>query len=168
MEKSNDPIKRKLYQALNVAISPAEFEAWLQVNANILKTALNPNLYSDLFSLDYHQSECLSQLKSKILPYLDINECNEWKAKELLKAIINNEIDFIFGLRQFRSLFIETGFTFIPEKLVLYYESELDDMPIPDEYKLWDSDALQKKLSRLDSYKAAFIEDANIFLDGLK
>ena len=48
--------------------------------------------------------------------------------------------------------------------LAVYYESELDDVPIPSEYKLWNDQGLQEKLKKVDLYKGDFIKDAKDFL----
>jgi hypothetical protein len=168
MDKLSDQTKQKLFQALIGDISIADFEQWLYANDNKLETELNSHFYLDLISLSYNQKGSFSQLKDKIFQYIDINEFNIWRTKKLLNAIIENKIEFVTATRELRDLYFETDAKLIPATLGVYYESELDDVPIPSEYKLWNDQGLKEKLKKVDLYKDDFIKDAKDFLATLE
>ncbi|MEO8146985.1 MAG: hypothetical protein ABI723_05070 [Bacteroidia bacterium] len=156
--------KQIFFQLLNLDLSVKDFEQWVYKYSDILETDLQAELHFDLISFDYNQRGSFSKIKEKIKPYIDNDEFNIWRAKKLLTDIIEQKIDLVEATRKLRELYFDTGESFIPVKLGIGYESELDDLPIPSEYHQWDSRMLKEKLKKVDLYKDKLIRDAKQFL----
>jgi hypothetical protein len=164
MDKLTDQTKETFFRLINDDFSVNDFGQWVHKHSGNLEKELPAKLYYDLISFDYNQKDLLAQLKGKIKKWLDRNEFNLWRTKKLLTEIIEQKIDLVLATRKLHTLYYDTGETFIPITLAIGYCSELDDLPIPSEYKLWDSVALKEKLKKVDLYRDDIIRDAKEFL----
>ena len=59
----------------------------------------------------------------------------------------------VLATPRLRQLYFETEENFIPITLGLVYESMLDDVPTPIQYKQWNSESLKEKLKKVDWYR---------------
>jgi hypothetical protein len=123
-----------------------------------------PTLYQDLTLLDFTDKDAKQGIKDKLSPYLDTKEFNVWRTKRLLNKIIEEKIDIVLGTRKLRELYFDTGENFIPPTLGIGFDSELDDVPTPDEYHMWDDNALTERLKKADRYKDRIKLSAEAFL----
>lgn len=164
MDKLNDTTKYIFFRLLDGDLTVKDFEQWVYKSSDTLETELQSDFHLDLISFDYNQKDAFRQLQEKIKIHIDTNEFNIWRTKRLLTDIIENKIDLVLATRKLRDLYFETGETFIPTTLGIGYESVLDDVPIPAEYQLWESDALKLALQKVDAYKGDIIRDAKLFL----
>ena len=98
------------------------------------------------------------------MPYIDAIELNIWRTKRLLQRIIEDKIDIVLACRKLYEFYYSTGEKFIPPTLGIAYDSELDDVPTPGEYSLWNEDALKEKLKKADQYKPEIKKAAEDFL----
>jgi hypothetical protein len=155
------------YRLLDKDLLLKDFEQFIYNNDQI-KSELQADLYLDLISIDYNLKGSYWELCNKIEPYIDKNEFYLWQTKRLLSDIIDNKIDLVFATRKLRDLYFATGENFIPIKLGVGYDSELDELPTPDEYDQWNEQELKEKLKKVDWYRDDIIHDAKIFLDELK
>jgi len=155
-----------LFEFLDNEVTLANFERWIYKNKE-LQTA-QPTLYQDLLLFDYGDRDATHGIKNKLEPYLDKKEFNVWRTKRLLSKIIEDKIDIVLGTRKLRELYFDTGQNFIPPTLAIGFESELDDLPTPDEYNLWSEKELKEKLAKADKYKERIKRDAKEFLTKLK
>jgi len=159
-------IKEVLFEFLNNEVTLADFEQWIYEDKE-LETLL-PTLYYDLIEFDFRDRDAKQGIKSKLRPYADENEFKIWRTMRLLSKIIDDKIDIVLATRKLRELYFDTGENFIPPTLGIGYESELDDLPIPDEYHMWSEKELKEKLKKADSYKEHIKRDAKVFLTTLK
>jgi hypothetical protein len=167
MDKLTDITKQTFFRLLDGDLPIKDFEQWVYKSGDFLETELQQDIYLDLISFNYNQKDNLLLLSDKIKTLVDIDEFNIWRTKRLLKDIIENNIDLVLATRKLRQLYFDTGESFIPITLGIGYESVLDDVPTPAEYKQWESEALKQVLKKVDGYKTDIIQDAKLFLDTL-
>lgn len=154
--------KEFLFEFLDNEVPTDCFEQWIYKD-NELET-LHPTLYQDLILFDFKDKEAGQRIKNQLRPYIDHKEFNIWRTKQLLEKIIGDKIDLVLGTRKLRILYFETGENFIPTTLGIGYESELDDLPTPDEYHTWNKNELKEQLKKAENYRADIIRDAQAFL----
>jgi hypothetical protein len=159
--------KQTFFRLLNGELPIKDFEQWVYNSSNNLETELQPDFYLDLISFNYNQKDNFQQLSDKIGTQIDTNEFNIWRIRKLLIDIIGNKIDLVLATRKLRELYFHTGENFIPITLGIGYQSLLDDVPIPSEYKQWESEALKQVLKKVEGYKDDIVRDAKLFLDTL-
>lgn len=167
MDKLTDTTKQTFFQLLNGDLPIKDFEQWVYKSSDNLEAELQRDFYLDLISFNYNQKDNFRQLGDKIEMQIDTNEFNIWRTKKLLTDIIENKIDIVLATRKLRELYFDTGENFIPITLGVGYESVLDDVPTPSEYKQWESEALKQVLKKVEAYKDDIIRDAKQFLGTL-
>jgi hypothetical protein len=155
-----------LFEFLDDGVTPTDFEKWI-CNNKEFETA-QPTLYQDLILFDFRDSDVEHRIKNKLEPYIDRKEFNVWRTKRLLTKIIEDNIDIVLGARKLRELCFDTGKNFIPPTLGLRFESELDGLPTPDQYHMWNENALKEKLKEVDRYKEIIKRGAKEFLTTLR
>jgi hypothetical protein len=158
--------KEFLFEFLDNEVALVDFEQWIYKDKE-LETS-QPTLYQDLISFDFGDRDAKRGIKNKLEPYIDSKEFNVWRTRRLLNKIIEDKIDIVLGTRKLRELYFDTGENFIPPTLGIGFESELDDLPTPDEYHLWNEKELKEKLKKVDTYKEHIKRDAKDFLTTLK
>jgi hypothetical protein len=84
------------------------------------------------------------------------------KVISICSLIINDEVDIVSGCRELAML-RHQGHEFIPI-IFVGYDSELDYIPLPSEYHLWNKEALKNKLQEMDNYKEAVLNSAKDLL----
>jgi hypothetical protein len=158
--------KEFLFEFLNNEVALADFQQWIYRDKEL--EASQPTLHQDLLLLDFEEKHAKQGIKNKLRPYIDEKEFNVWRTKRLLDKIINDKIDLVLGTRKLRELYFDTGENFLPPRLGIGYENELDDLPTPDEYHMWNEGELKEKLKKADSYRENIKRDAEVFLTTLK
>ena len=164
----NQTTKQTFFHLLDRRLEVKDFERWVYNSSNRLEGELQADFYINLISFNYNQKDTLQKLRDIINPFIDIQEFNTWRTKELLNDIINDKIDLVVASRKLRDLYFETGEDFIPITLGIGYESELDDVPVPSEYSLWNKKDLDEKLKKVEWYKDRILQDSREFLNILK
>ncbi|MDH4472767.1 MAG: hypothetical protein QE487_09165 [Fluviicola sp.] len=167
MNKLTDTTKQTFYRFLNGDLPIKDFEQWVYTSSDNLEAELQPDFHLDLISFNYNQKDNFRQIGNKIKTHIDAKEFTIWRTKRLLNDIIENKIDLVLATRKLRELYLETGENFMPITLGVGYESVLDDVPTPAEYKQWESEALKHVLKKVDWYKDDIIRDTKQFLDTL-
>lgn len=154
--------KEFLFEFLDNEATTDDFEQWI-LHDKELET-FQPTVYQDLIQFDFGDRDARQGIKNKLEPYIDRTEFNVWRTKRLLSKIIEDKIDIVLGTRKLRELYFDTSESFIPVTLGIGYESELDDLPTPDEYHMWNEKDLKEKLTKADKYRANIKRDAKAFL----
>jgi hypothetical protein len=160
-----EDIKQTFFKLLNKDLTIPDFEKWIYKSNPTLEAVLPAEFNLDLISFNFKQKDSFHNLVKLIMPQIDENEYNIWRTKKLLVEIINDNIDLVLATRELAMLYFETGENFIPVTLGIGYESELDDVPTPDEYKNWDKNVLLEKLEKVKDYRDEIKRDAKLFLD---
>ena len=164
MDKLTDTTKQIFFRLLDGDFSVKDFEQWVYRHSDNLENELPTDLHLDLISFGYNQKDSFFQLKEKITPYIETDEFNIWRTKKILTDIVEQRVDLVTATRKLRDIYFDTGENFIPVTLGIGYESELDDVPTPSEYKQWDSKELKEKLKKVDWYKDDIVREAKEFL----
>ncbi|WP_207534873.1 hypothetical protein [Desertivirga arenae] len=163
----NPTNKTTFFKLLNRDLSLSEFETWIYKHEAILESELPAEQYFTLISFNYNQRDARAELQTVIESYINTEEFNIWRTKELLSRIVNEQIDLVLATRRLRAPYYEMAEKYLPEKLAIGYESVLDDIPIPEEYHQWDPVALKMKLKVVESYKEDLLKDARETYDFL-
>ena len=158
--------KEFLFNFLDNEVAVVVFEQWIYKDKEL--EIIEPTLYQDLILFDFTDKDAKQGIKDKLNPYLDTKEFNVWRTKRLLNKIIDDKIDIVLGTRKLRELYFDTGENFIPPTLGIGFDSELDDLPTPDEYHMWNENALRERLKKADGYKDRIKKSAEEFLKTLK
>jgi hypothetical protein len=169
--------KLMFLKLLNEDLSIIDFENWVYNNSDYLKEELNFDFYLYLISFDYRQKSALSEIRDKIITFnflnidkfnilsnKNIDELHILRIKKLLNEIIYEKINFVIAIIELHSLYHEIGEDLIPMEFADYYNSELDDVPLPSSYHLYNKNFLEEKLKKLDLYKDDIIKDAKKML----
>jgi hypothetical protein len=167
MDELSENTKQTFFLLLDGELPIKDFENWVFNHSNNLEKELRADFFVELIRFGYDHKDSLSQLKMKIKLFLNRDEFIICRTKKLLTDIIENRIDLVLATHRLRWLYDVTGETFIPVTLGAGYQSELDDVPIPSQYSMWEEKALQEKLKKVDQYKEYIIRDAKEFLDTL-
>ena len=99
----------------------------------------------------------------------NMTEMDERNIDELIKVLedmINERIPVHQGCHLLSGMYI------LGNELIWYdfveYDDNLNDVPLPDEYKLWNEEALTTKLNKLEENKARVLSMAKELLNEIK
>lgn len=81
-------IKRKFFEFLNGQESISNFENWVY-ETTILEEALGADSYFDLISFNFAKKDSKYEIDRMLRRYIDLDEYNTWKLKNLLTAFID-------------------------------------------------------------------------------
>jgi len=169
MTKIN-PNRIKFYQLLNDDISLESFECWIYENKE-LQNIIPEDHYNDLLAFTFKSREVKKIIKSIFNKHFDWKEFEKLRTIKLLKEIKSGNIEIVLSTRELRKLYLEQEEVikrpFLAIGLAIGYESELDNCPIESEYKLWDSEALKKRLEPVEWYRKRILEDIDKELNEL-
>ncbi len=139
---------------LSGRLSLAEFESWVY-KTDGLEGVLGSDRYLRLISFPFKAEQATTQLADLLVQFardLDAHEFIKQRAIIVLENMLNEKVTLPSGCLQLTHLRNGGGEQIIPIEFV-GYESELDTVPEPENYHLWDAQALQRQLQRLDWYK---------------
>jgi len=148
-----------------------EFEQWIY-DATDLETVLRGDDYLALLSFSFRQphvqyelSRLVDALYKRNRPALQSRDLGAW----LARAFLRRELDLVTICRMFARLW-NAGETSVPTRFV-YVDSELDSIPMPAQYALWDPGALAARRAEarplLESCERTAREAAEQLLSGL-
>jgi hypothetical protein len=169
MNKLENDITEKVYKFIYNEISLNDMENW--INSLIEKTNLDVEnlLLSELISFNFRQRDAGSNLKN-ILKDAWLNQYSEEivyeRVRRTLKLMIEGMLPINVGCQELSGLYF-AGYEIIPYDFEEYY-SEMLDIPFPNEYVVWNSEALKEKLEKLELYKIPVIDLSKSFLSELE
>jgi hypothetical protein len=94
------------------------------------------------------------------------NQQDKEKVCKILRQMINGSLDLVSGCRDLTHLH-HKGFDFIPIRFV-GFDSELDSIPLPEQYHLWNPEALEKYLRKVEPYQDDIIQISKEILTKLE
>lgn len=107
----------------------SEFEKWLYHNEEILEEYLGKQMYFELININYKSKFVMDVLESLLVNILDYKSSEEFKIKDLLIQLINNEDQLIKCCRKIYDEYCR-GYHFfriIALKFIVYdYDGQLD------------------------------------------
>jgi hypothetical protein len=160
-------IQLRLFRALTSESELGELESWLNAD-NELENHLGPDFYLGLIASDFRTDrgrKLAKELIRSILRPVDPEVITRQQVQQLLRGMLDESIDLLTGLRELSRLH-SAGVRFIPI-IFVGYDSETDSIPTPDEYYLWNQEALREKLKELDRYRKAILSECGILLERL-
>jgi hypothetical protein len=148
-------------------IKPADFERWICAEPN-LDSILGKTAWLDLVSINIQDACGQAELKEKASQIVEQHNPKHLirvRVKKLLKGMLDGTVDLVSGCGQL-STFWNQQEEWIPVAFVGYY-SEFDDVPRPNQYKLWSEATLQEKLKKVDFYRKDILQICKEFLQEL-
>ncbi len=142
-----DPIWEAFERTLYGELSGSEFEEWLYQHPGT-EAIIGSDFYAALLAFDFHKKAAARSLRELILEiYNRIRPGRLYhdRARRLANGIIDGELDLLECIRGLASL-RQQGNEWIPIEFV-GIDSELDELPDPGRYYLWDRDALAEKIA---------------------
>jgi hypothetical protein len=123
-----------------------DFESWVY-NTPALETVLAPSEYLALIELDYRGRHALHDAHKVVAAAYEAHRPGRLardRAERLARGMLAGEINVAAGTRALARLYYDDH-EWIPIAFV-GIASELDDVPSPREYALWDPRALAERL----------------------
>lgn len=140
-------------------VDPRVFEAWLYDNP-ALEAQIGPRDYLDLISFDFGQPHVRHELAS-LLQRVQ-NDHGRPEKEDLAAYVANEYLDGRLDLTTICRILVgfwSDGVDWVPSEFA-YIHSELDDIPLPPQYPIWDADALARKLAEAEPTLRSFDEGA--------
>jgi hypothetical protein len=148
-----------LAAAAHGLIDLRSFETWLYQNA-VLESEIGERNYLDLISFDFTQADAKHELGSLVerVQRDGGRVASEDVAAYLAHEYLNGRVGLATIARVLAAFWSE-GAEWVPSEFA-YISSDLDTIPLPPQYPLWDSDALRRKLAESGPMLQAFEEGA--------
>ena len=134
----------------------SKFEEWVY-QSEVIEPAVGEDFYVELISLDYRSRHAHHELVKLIERIYDARrrpgDIERDTARATARAYLAGNVDLVTGSRILAHL-SSAGAKWVPGEFS-YIDSELDDIPMPAQYALWNPDALARKLQdpRLDEFR---------------
>lgn len=160
MKQLSSKITLYIYRFLDDELSLKQFEELLYADATLEQD--NPQVYLALASFNFHADSAKTDIKEFLFQMIERDEYLRWRLKRYLRGIIEDKMDMIEALRGIVQVYHE-GYFDIPEEF-RGYESALDDVPSENQYHLWNPEALQLKLKKIDVYRADILKSTKELL----
>ncbi|WP_379139114.1 hypothetical protein [Paenibacillus sp. sgz500958] len=161
----NNQITEQIYRYIFDSISLPELESWLYIElTNSTNGVVNPFL-KELISFNFIQKDAEIILKNVLKRVWEITyfeDITYERIRRILRDIINETIPINEGCHELSGLYF-SGYDFIPYDFDSFY-SEMLDIPLPIEYLIWNKNALEEKLEKLENYKEQVISLSKSFL----
>ena len=146
MEPSYTHVWREFDRFLAREVPLDEFESWVYQSPE-LASVMSSDEYLTLIELDYRSPHALHEADKLVQAIYEAHRPGQLpqdRAERLARGMLAGEINITAGARALALLYHEDH-EWIPIAFV-GIASELDDMPMPREYPLWDPRALAERL----------------------
>ncbi|MBD3362703.1 hypothetical protein GF362_03220 [Candidatus Dojkabacteria bacterium] len=156
MKKQN--IWGNFNKLINSDISIKDFEEWIYTDKTIEKIIGKDN-YVTLVSMNYTKSDSKEKVQKYLVELFESLEpelYDKYRVYNILKGMLDGQKDLVSGCRRLVQL-RKRGLEFIP-KIFVGFDSELDDVPLPEQYSQWNKNALGEKLKKIDYYREDIIK----------
>jgi hypothetical protein len=135
-----------LERFLSGEMSSADLEQWLCTSSEA-ENILGPRAYAELLGFDFRQPHApheLSKLVRSVYEYSRPGRLARDRAFRIAEGLISGSVEIPSGVRVLAQLCLD-GHDWVPSVFV-NVQSELDGIPRPEQYALWEPGALGAKL----------------------
>lgn len=168
MSTPPSPAFNALDRLLTGETPTAEFEQWVYGTPELAQE-VGPDAYHELLEFDYRQPHAIHALRTVVERIYDtLRPAARLSDRAYRNAcgLLTGEVPFIRAVRELAMLY-HAGLEWIPTAFV-GIESELDGVPLPEQYSLWEPEALQLRLAEvqpwIDAWMGAAVECAEQML----
>lgn len=146
-----EPTRRRFLQFCNGEIDAATFEAWVCADDE-LESQIGHGAHLDLMTADYRGREVAAARErcAALLEQHHPGNLARYRVRSILRRMVDDRAAIIPGLRELVGL-RHDGNGDIPIEFV-GFDSELDGVPSPERYHLWEPAFLAEILSRTEPY----------------
>lgn len=169
MRNNEQDISEQIYRFIYDDISLLELETWFNNYIHNYDYDINNPFSNELTTFAFSQKDAKNKLKNllkEVWLKTYSEEITYERVKRILRDIINESTPVNQGCHELSALYF-SGYEFISYDFDEYY-SEMLDIPLPIEYEVWNQNALQEKLKKLDIYKEQVINLSKSFLKELE
>jgi hypothetical protein len=147
----SDETQRQFLRFCNRESDPQAFERWVCA-ATDLDSEIGHGAHLDLISADYRGRDVggVRDLCARILELNHPGGLGRHRARQILRSMIDDESAVVGGLRKLVALRQDDD-DLIPIEFV-GFDSEMDDVPTPDRYHLWNAAALAELMAKTRPY----------------
>jgi hypothetical protein len=145
----------------------ATFEKWLCLSPN-LEIVLGKTTWLELVSTNFQNAAEAHELREKITKLVEQHNPGHLiheQVKSILEGMLNGTMDLVSGCRRLSKYWNQQN-EWIPV-IFVGYDSELDEVPLPEQYGLWSKAALGEKLEKVEFYRADILKACENFLKEL-
>jgi hypothetical protein len=163
----NQSTRRHFLQFCNGEIDAGTFEAWVCTDGE-LEEQIGHGAHLDLITTDYRGRDAVAA-RDRCAALLEEHHPGTLRrhvVRSILVAMVENPAAVIPGLRRLVRL-QQDGNEDIPIEFV-GFDSELDEVPSPDRYHLWEPASLAEILRRTEPYLRSIQQSCVELLDGLR
>jgi hypothetical protein len=162
-----EPTRRQFLQFCNGEIDADTFEAWA-CSDDELESQIGHGAHLDLISADYRGREAAAVRErcAALLEQHHPGDLARYSIRSILKSMLHDRTAVIPGLRKLVRL-RHDGNEDIPIEFV-GFDSELDDVPSPEHYHLWESAFLTELIGRKEPYLRLIQQSCAELLDDLQ
>ena len=153
-----------LEQFLAGEMPAADFEQWFHNTAE-LESALGARAYRELLAFDFQQRDAayeLSQLVRSIYQWARPGRLAWDRAFRISRGLLSGSVQTQDGVRILAELCLD-GHDWVPS-IFVNAKSDIDKIPRPEQYALWEPDVLGAKLEEgrqiSQFYKASILDGA--------
>ncbi len=157
---SAPPVYQVLDRLLSLEIPVREFEQWIYDSPE-LEQILGAEEYLELLAFNYGQPDAAYELRKKVASIYESHRPGRLildRVWRLSCGLIIGVVPLPRAVHQLAGLWYD-GHEWIPNEFV-GISSELDDIPPPEQYPLWNSRALEAKRSGWESRTNVLAEAA--------
>jgi hypothetical protein len=157
LSESDKNVRSRLERFLAGDLSLEDFESWLYANAESVEGTLGSALGFELLSFDFrgkYANHELKQLIDRIYASLYPNELPVDHARRVAAEYLQGTRDLHSTMRILASIRFDAPEGWIPDEVV-YIDSELDNIPAPEQEPHW----LRAAWTRLMSQKAPLMNE---------
>jgi len=154
---------RVLEQFLSGEMSSADFERWFHTTSE-LESVLGERAYGELLAFDFqqrHAADELSKLVRSIYEWARPARLARDRAFRIARELLSGSVVIHDGVRALAQLCLD-GHDWVPG-IFVNVQSKFDAIPRPEQYALWEPDALAAKLEegqRITKFYQTSILDA--------
>jgi|KBSMisStaDraftv2_1062788.scaffolds.fasta_scaffold345805_3 hypothetical protein len=163
----SESARRHFLQFCNGEIDAATFEAWVCADDE-LEGQIGHGPHLDLISADYRGREAVATRErcAALLEQHHPGNLNRYRIRTILQSMLDDPATVIPGLRKLVSL-RHGGNDDIPIEFV-GFDSELDGVPSPEHYHLWEPAFLTEILGRTRPHLRSIRRSCEELLDRLR
>jgi hypothetical protein len=162
----SEAVRKSFLRFCDGETDPMSFETWVCATQG-LEGEIGHGPYLDLISADYRgrDIEGVRDQCARLLEQHHPGSLARYRVRRILSSMLDEESAVIPGLRRLVTLRHDSD-EFIPIEFV-GFDSELDGVPTPDRYHLWDAAALAARLAMTGPYLKQVQQACRELLDDL-
>lgn len=162
---SDSFIRENLYRFLFDEITRDQFENWI-TGSEKLKEGIKLEDYLTLLSFVGSSQGDFKEAVREIWIRNYRADIDLYRIYQIAKGLSEGTFNMALGVRELARYREAKNYEIISINFV-GLASEMDDIPLPSEYDLWEKESLRERLKKIDLYKDSIIEESKMLLSDI-